>query len=609
MFKTPKREYVIVVLVLAGFLALLASENKLLLIAAMLGSIAITVRALISLWHRRISIDVFNTLALAVSFATGEINSAAFIVLMLAFADILDYYNEARSLKAIEELMKLKPTSALRESDGVTEEVPIDVIKTGDIVVVGNGARIPVDGTIIFGHAFVNEAPVTGESVPVEKLLGDTVLGGTLNESGAIKLRATRVGSDSTVERIAALIRVAAKNKSRPEKLADRFANIFLPIVLVLGIATYVLTRNLSMTAALFLVACADDMSVAIPLSITASIGTAAKRGVVIKGGEYFEKLSAVDTLILDKTGTLTYGILHVESDERTGSVPDEEFWTLVACAEKYSEHPVGKAIFKRAYVSLSEVPEPDQFTVERGAGVSATLGARRIFIGDEKAALANNLVLDAATLNTIASWNRKSETTMPLVFVDGALAGMFSVSDIPRAEAKEALVSLHRAGIKNIMMFTGDNEQVAHSTANALAIDSYKASMRPEEKLEHIETLARQGAVVAMVGDGINDSPALARADVGIAMGSGGTAVAAEAADVVILTDDLGRIPEMIALSRRTMSVIRVDGIIWFVTNIAGFVLVWTGAIGPVLAAFYNFITDFFPLINSSRLFKNTVK
>lgn len=604
--KSLIKEYAVIFFIAIGFiLHFLFKDEKILFVAAVLGSVPFVLDAFQSISKRKINIAVFNLFALIVAFLTREVQSAAFIVLMLTFAEILDRYNEFRSHKAVEELLKLKPLKAIREIGGKTEEVGVDDIKENDIIVVPTGARIPVDGIITFGKAFIDESPLTGESMPVEKIVGDNVLSSTLNESGAIKFRAVRVGKNSTIERMIALIKEASKNKSQPEKLADKFAQIFLPIVLVLGIVTYFITKNIGMTAAIFLVACADDMSVAIPLAVTASLGQAAKRGVIIKGGAWLDRLGKIKTLVLDKTGTLTYGKIDLK-DFYIDPEFKENFWLLVGIAEKYSEHPVGRAILKKSYASSPEIPDPEKFSVQKGTGVIASFKSHEIIIGNEKIITENNFNLENSERKIIENWGKKYGETVSIVFIDKKFAGLLALADIPRTEASLSLQEARKLGVQKIGMLTGDNENAAKNLSETLRLDFYQAKISPENKLGEIKNfIKKEEGIVAMVGDGINDGPALAEADVSIAMGSGGTAVAAEAADVVILTDDLSRIPEMIALGQKTMSVIRIDTIIWLVSNTVGFVLVWTGRLDPVYAAFYNFITDFFPLLNSARLFK----
>lgn len=598
LFKRPDREYMLIGLISAAFVIdfTVPGTAWLLAFVAFLGVIPTLISAARAVIKIKISIDVFNTFAILISYATGEWRSAGFIALMLTFARLLEWFTETRTQDAMTELLKLKPLEAIREQNGQIEEIPVGAVRLDDILLVKPASRVPVDGVVVFGTSYVNEASVTGESALVEKIVGDPVISSTLVESGLLKIRATRVGMDSTIERMAALMREASLNKSRSERLADRFATIFLPLVGLLGLGTYLLTKNLGMTAALFLVACADDMSVAIPLSMTASLGYAAKRGVIIKGGEWLDVLARIKTVILDKTGTLTYGTLAIEKAELTAGVDETAFWQSVAVAEKFSEHPVGKAMYREAIKHVKDAPDPDAFRVEKGKGVWARHGKDEIAIGNEKL---------AEEIGSAIPTSFKESASSFYVFLNGTCVGNIFVADLPRPEAKASLRKLQASGARKVLMLTGDNEQTAAKIAKALGITDFKASMSPEDKLRFLEEELRNDGTVAMVGDGINDAPALARSDVGIAMGGGGTAVAAEAANVVILTDNLSRLPEMIELGQRTRSVIYGDMAIWFVSNLIGFALVFTGIAGPALAAFYNFATDFLPLMNSSRLFR----
>lgn len=603
---SPIREFILIALIAGafGFSYLFPDYRLPILAAALLGSLATFWQAFrVLLFEHRVSIETFNSAALVVSFVTGEFSSAAVIALMLLFAELLEWRTRTRAGRAIEELLKLKPLKAFREKDGEKEEVVVEDIKKGDVIVVETGARIPVDGVVIFGGASVNESSVTGESLPVKKVAGDKVLGSTLNESGILKVRAERVGKESTLERMIELMKEAAKNKSRPEKIADRFAALFLPVVAFAGAATYFLTGNVSMTAAIFLVACADDIAVAIPLAVTAAIGRAAKRGVVIKGGEWLDVLSKIKTLVLDKTGTLTYGVFSVRDAKMESGVSEDEFWQAVAVAEKFSEHALGRAIFREAIKHIGQIPDPDKFKVYGGSGVIAKRGNDEIVIGDESILTDANIpesAIKGKYEDLLAAGRAKA-----YVFLNKKLIGAFALDDTPRPEAAASVRKLSDIGVKRIIMFTGDNPKVAADVARSLGIEEFRASMSPEEKLLALEKVEQESGPIGMVGDGINDAPALARADVGIAMGGAGTAVAVEAADAVVLSDDLGRIPEIVTLGRKTLSVIKGDIIIWFFTNAIGFTLVFLGVFGPALAAFYNFITDFFPLLNSTRLFR----
>src|SRR3989338_9198315 len=602
-----KLDYALVVLISVAFLANLQfpQASFVLWICVYLGALPTLWGSLRSTTVRKISIDTFNIFAVAVSIIYGEVRSATFIILMLALARLLDANTQSRTRRTLEELLKLKPQTAMREKDGQTEEIPADSVSAGDILIVKEGSRVPVDGIIVFGKAEINEAPVTGESALQEKITGDGVLGATMNESGLIKIRATRVGKDSTIERMASLVKEASKNKSNSEKLADRFASAFLPFVLVLGAGIYFFTRDISMTAALFLVACADDMAVAIPLAITAGIGKAAKRGVVIKGGEWIEALSKIRTLVIDKTGTLTYGSFALKEAEIELGVPENEFWKILGAAEKYSAHPVGRMILKESVIRAGEADEPEDFKAYKGSGVSAVYKGNKIIVGNYGILRELKVELGGEEIARLKKKLDESDTTWTVVLRNGKILGFLHVGDVPRPEAKQSIEDLKNLGVSDIRMFTGDNKLIAQKIAGEIGIDSVHASMMPEDKLKELEKLAATGGPIAMVGDGINDAAALARADVGIAMGSGGTAVAVEAADIVILNDNLSRLPEMIIYSRKVMSVVRSDMVIWLRSNILGFTLVLTGVAGPAMAAFYNFFSDFFPLINSARLFR----
>lgn len=581
----------------------LIRADMVVLAAALIGSITPLFKALRALLRRSVTIEVFNMFALIVSFATGEYESAAFIALMLTIASWLDWHTEARASHAVEELLALKPAKAVRMVDDVKEEVVPEEIRVGDTLFVAAGEQVPADGVVVYGTSYVNEASLTGESVPVERTVGDSVYASTTATSGVLKVRATVAGADSTLERMAALIRDASLHKSREERLADRFARIFMPIVLVAGLLTYIVSDNIHMTAAFFLVVCADDIAVSIPLAITAALGRAAKQGVIVKGGAWLRALARVRTIAFDKTGTLTKGAPTLTQSFLAPGVDAGTFWRYVAIAQKFSEHPVGKALYREALsrAGIDEVRDPDTIEVIQGMGIVAQSEGHTIAIGTRGLATPANIHPTPEIEENLDAYERNACTAIA-VYMDGRAVAALAVADAPREDAPHTLATLAAMGIRTIML-TGDNPEVARAVAHNLGIQDVRARLSPESKLLAVTGLAREGTLV-MVGDGINDAPALARADVGIAMGEGGTAVAVEAADVVILTDKLTRIPDTIMLARRTMSVINVDMFIWFITNALGIVLVLTGVFTPVYAALYNLGTDFLPLLNSLRLF-----
>jgi heavy metal translocating P-type ATPase len=601
----PRRDFACIVLIVAGLLLdLFIPYTGVFVAIVILGALPTTWSALRALWERRMTIDVFNAVALGVAIGSNELRSGAFIGLMLASARLLEWRTTTRTTDAVSMLLTLQPQVATLERDGAFEDVPVDTLHIGDRILIRNGARVPVDGIIIHGAAHLNEAAITGESMPVAKGPGDRVHSGTLNASGTITVRAERVGAATLLERMAALMRDAAQHKSQAERLADRFAAIFLPLVGLLGLLVFLWTRNAQMTAAVFLVACADDMAVAIPLAMTATLGRAATHGVLVKGGERIATIARLRTLILDKTGTLTYGALAVHDAMFAPGVDAMDGWRAFGIAEQRSEHPIGRAIASAASQRTS-IPDPDTLTMVPG-GIIATASGRTIAVGNARMLAERNIAVPPDVVSAIDAMGAQGMTTV-LLAIDGTYAGRCTVADTPRAEARASIAALRALGIRRIAMFTGDHPNVAATVAKTLGINDVRASMTPDAKLTAIAALAteQRGGTIGMVGDGVNDAPALARADVGIAMGTGGTAIAVEAADVVILTDDLRRLPDIIAMSRRTMNVIRSDMVIWALSNVIGFALVLTGIAGPAAAAFYNFITDFFPLLNSARLFR----
>jgi heavy metal translocating P-type ATPase len=607
IFQSPTKEYILVAFLVIGLLSdyILGFKN-ILLIVAVIGAFVPLMKGVLPLLKRKITIDTFNSFSVIVTLVINDFRSAAFIILMLTFAYILDWNLTDRKNKAIDKLMKLKPVKAFIEKDGKIEEIKTEDIKTGDILVVKEGLKIPTDGVVIFGEAQVNQAIITGESMPVKKIIGNEVFGSTTNIDGTIKIKATRVGKDSTIERIAALISEASKHKSRSEKIADRFAKILLPVILVIGAGTYIITHNILYVASLFLVACADDMAVAIPLAITASIGKAAKKGMIIKGGEWLEVLAKVDTIVIDKTGTLTYGDLHVAKTIIKEDFPEKDFWTFVGAAEKLSAHPVGRAIYHEAETNIGSVPDPESFLAIKGVGASAKYNSQEITIGNIDVLSIKKISKNSASYKEIKDLSEKENMPVNVVFIGSKIAGYILVRDVPRAEAKESISKLKNIGIKRITMFTGDTKNMASIIGKELGISDVRPEMKPEDKLVELEKMITKDKKLAMIGDGINDTPALMRADIGIAMGGAGTEVVMETADAIIFTDKLNLLPEMILLGRKTMSVVRGDMVLWGLSNAVGFTLVFLGFINPVLAAFYNFATDFIPLINSGRLFRD---
>lgn len=556
------------------------------------------------LFRFKINIDLFSSLAViaAILFAQ-DYKAAEFIILMLAFARLTDIFTEARAKKAINELIKLKPKKATIKTDGTEKDVPVEDVKKGDIVIVKPGERIPVDGEIVEGETFVNEAPISGESAPVYKKVGDKVVGITVNGDGLIFVKTIGIGKETVLARIISLIEEAQQSKAPTQKAADRFATWFLPATLAIVALAYYFTRDVSMAISLLLVICADEIAVATPIAILAGIGQAARRGVIVKGGVHLEDLSKVTTVVLDKTGTLTYGRPKFVGVKPLWDGKMDDVLLYAGIAEKYSEHSVARPILEELKGRKVKVPDPEKFELIKGEGVSAKYQDKDIYIGNEKFMERNNFHIQESIKQSMEEVINLGSTPV-LVAYDKKIAGIISIMDLPRETAKYALDKLKEDNIKVVMM-TGDSRATAQRVANSLGISEVHSQMSPEDKLAKIKEMQKNGEKILMVGDGINDAPALSLADVGIAMGAIGTDVAIEASDITLMEDKLEKIPEVIKLSKDTMKVIKGNIILWIISNVVGVSFVLMGAIGPIGAAAFNFLTDFLPLGNSMRLFR----
>ena len=545
---------------------------------------------------RKITLDLFNSVALLASVALSEFPSAAFIALMLASARELEAVTRKKARGAVEELVRLRPKHVWVERLGKLQEVDPATVSHTDIVVVREGEQIPVDGEVIEGEAIVNEAPVTGESIPILKKLGDTVLSSSVSESGTLKLRPVRVGADTTFERIIHLIEEAEHTKAPAQRLADRFATWFFPAVLVLVAVAFLITKDVRVAIALLVVVCADDIAVSIPLAFFAAIGQAARQGVIVNGGEPLGRLGKATVVLFDKTGTLTYGHPRVETIVLAQGVVEYDFWHLVGSGEKYSKHPLAKAMLDAVAARHIVPKDPEHFEAVRGKGVRALVDGRAFLSG-------SHAFLQEEGVSGLPEATDGGEM-VTFFACDGTFLGTLTVSDLPRKEAAEAIGELRTLGMR-VAMVTGDNAAVAGRIADALGIDDVRAGLLPEDKVRIVREFREAGQIVAMIGDGINDAPALAAADIGIAMGGAGTAVAIETAQIVVMHDDLRRLAHVIRLSRRTRRVVIGNFGIWGITNAVGILGVFLRVLSPALAALYNFLTDFLPLANSLQLFR----
>lgn len=546
------------------------------------------------------SMDMLASIALAFSLASAQWAPAVFIALMLAAARILDEVTSERTEQSIKSLLKLRPETAKIERNGKIETVKLAEIVLGDTVVVDLGERVPVDGTVLSGEAAVDESSLTGESLPVEKKKDSKVFSSTLVSSGSLKIKAEKVGKDTTLEKIIKLVESSREEKPKTQTMGERFGKFYLISVFAVSALLLFFTQNVPLVLSVVLVVCADDIAVAIPLAYLGAIGAAARRGVIIKGAKHLETLGNAKIIVFDKTGTLTKGVLAVSCIVAESKFSVRQVLESGSLSVRRSEHPLSLALV--AYANARGVKEefPDTFEQVAGSGVRAVKNGKNIIVG-KKEFLQDRGVAISNALIALADEQADQGHSISFIAEDGTAIGFAAISAEIKANAKRAISELKKLGIKKTVMLTGDNERTARAVAKKLGIDIFHANLLPEDKVKILKEFAKDGA--AMVGDGVNDAAALAGASVGIAMGGIGSDVAIESAEIVLMRDDLMMIPEVVALARTVRAISVEDFWIWGVTNAFGLVLVFAGFIGPSGAAAFNFITDFFPLANSARV------
>ncbi len=541
------------------------------------------------------------------------------IIALILAGNALEARAKGQTSAALRKLVQLQPKTARVVRDGAEMDVDIATVRGGDTVIVRPGERIPVDGEILAGASAVDESMLTGESLPVEKKPGDGVFGGTVNRSGSFRYRATAVGADSALARIVRLVREAQGSKAPIQRLADRISGIFVPVVISIAIATFVAwfvaaetapaVRGFAAAVAVLIIACPCAMGLAVPTAVMVASGKGAELGMLIKGGEALQQAHSIDTVVLDKTGTVTEGRPAVTDVVLLpdGPVPDEaELLSLVASVEKLSEHPLAEAIVEHATAHGIAIVDADGFEARAGHGALATVRGVRVAIGNER--LMQSLGAAVGPLAVEAERLAEDGKTPVYVAIDGAAAGVIAIADPIKPTSAEAVATLKRMGL-DVVMLTGDNRRTAAAMANRAGVERTVAEVLPEGKVAEVTRLQREGRVVAMVGDGINDAPALAQADVGIAIG-GGTDIAAEASDITLIRGDLRAVGSAIALARRTMRITK-QNLFWaFVYNVVGIPVaagVLYPALGmqlsPVLASAAMAMSSVSVVMNSLRL------
>ena len=549
--------------------------------------------------ERKIGTEVFVTIATVIAMLGREYIAGAVLMTIILIAEFIAEWNTERARASIKALIGSVPQTALVRREGVDVALPLAAVRVGDIVIVRAGEKIPVDGTVRGGDAAVNQAPITGESVPQEKRPGDTVFAGTVVESGALDVETQKVGGDTMFSRIVALVETAEASQAPVQRLADRVAAWLIPVVLVFLLIVWFVTHDLRKIITLLIFTSPAELGLATPLVVIAAIARAARAGILLKGGIYLEQLAKVRVLAFDKTGTLTIGRPAVTRIERFDeTLSEHELLRIAAAAERRSSHPLAKAVVERAVAAGVDVPEPTAFEVVRGRGIRADVDARPVLAGNA-AFLSESGVTLPPRVDT-------DDQTVVYVAVDGRALGVLHLADPLRADAKAAFARLKASGIEHIVMLTGDNAAVAHRVGAELGVDEVVADLLPDAKVDAIKRLQAGGRLVAMIGDGINDAPALAAADVGIAMGVAGTQAAIEAADVALMTDDIGRIADARAIARRAYRTIQQNLIVGVgVVHVLGITAALLSLIGPVQAAIIHLGPDVLVFLNSVRLLR----
>ncbi|MEM2790106.1 MAG: heavy metal translocating P-type ATPase [Candidatus Bathyarchaeia archaeon] len=536
----------------------------------------------------------------------GYMETAIGILAFILLGKFIEESVRRKSAATIRKLLELQPTYARILRDGREVEIPVEEVQVGDIVIVRPGEKIPTDGIVVAGYSLVDEKIITGESIPVEKGVGSEVIGGTINKTGLLKIKATRIGDETALAQIIRLVEEAQESSAPIQRFADRVVGYFVPAVFTVAAAAFLywfftisFTHAFLVLLAVLLIACPCALGIATPTAILAGVGKGAEYGILLRGGEYVERARKLTTIVFDKTGTLTRGKPAVTDVMPVGDYGREDILRLAAIAEKGSAHPLAEAIVEAAKAMGLEIPEVDSLEDVPGEGVKATYMGRKILLGNRR--LMENNGIDIASVEDKVAELEEQGKTVVFIAVDGKIAGLIATMDTPKEESAEVIRQLKDMGLE-IIMLTGDNERTAKAIARQLGIEKVIANVLPWEKVEVIKRLQGEGKVVAMVGDGVNDAPALAQADIGIAIGSG-TDVAKEAGGIILIGDDLRDVARAIKLSKMTMRKIK-QNLFWALFyNTLAIPVAAAGLLTPLIAAGAMAFSSLFVTANSATL------
>jgi len=565
-------------------------------VAALIGGYPIFKEAFDNIVERKMTMELSMTIALLAALAIGEFFTALVITAFVLAAEVLEGLTVGRGRRAIQDLLDFLPRTVTVRRDTQVIEIPSDQVLVGDTVIVKPGGHIPVDGVVLGGRSFVEQAAITGEAMPVEKAPGDVVYAGTINQSGALEIGAQKLGRDTTFGRIVEAVERAEKSRAPIQKTADRLAGYLVYFALGAAVVTFIITHNVKSTISVVIVAGACGIAAGTPLAILGAIGRAARQGAIIKGGLYLEALSAVDTVLLDKTGTLTFGTPQIREVVSANGFGEQEIIAASSIAERKSEHPLAKAVMARATELGVPLLEPDEFSYTPGRGVRVRYRGEEILVGS--LAL---LVEHGMTRGLPKDSNGAGGASEVYVARAGQVLGSIRIADILRPEAKNAVAAMRQMGLKTVLL-SGDTQAATSSVGRDLGVDEAVGGLLPEQKAKWVTELRSKGRNVAMVGDGINDAPALVEANVGIAMGSG-TDVARESADVILIGSDLSKLVETLRVARRCRGIIAQNFVGTLVVDSIGVGMAAFGLLNPLLAAFIHVTSELAFILNSTRL------
>ncbi len=527
--------------------------NTLLIIATVVAGYPTFIKAWKASRMKLFSIELLVTIAVIGALIIGEYVESAAVTFLFLFFFFLEGRSLEKSRSSLKSLMEMAPLQAGVLRDGERVVVKAEDVVKNDVVIIQTGEKIPVDGKIISGRGSVNQSTITGESVPVSKDVDDEVFSGSILESGYLEVIAEKVGEDTTFSKIIELVEEAQEGKAKTQRFLERFAAIYTPGIMILSLLVGIVTQDVHLALTFLVIACPGALVISAPVSIVAGIGNGARNGILIKGGEVMENLSKLNAVVFDKTGTLTQGRPAVTAIKSFG-ISEDKLLTMAAEAELISEHHLGKAIVKEAEKKgLKLINSPTDVEILKGRGIKVNLNGNSLYIGNRKGLFENNMHMDTH-VNSYATEQEKSGNTAVLVASNERVLGIISIADKVRSKAPNTIKELQTAGIQHVVMLTGDNEHTANSVGEKVGIQKIFANLLPEDKVDKVKVCMGKGIKLAMVGDGVNDAPAIATADVGIAMGVAGTDVAMETADVVLMADNLDKLVYMLKLSKATV-------------------------------------------------------